>query len=90
MMKKKGFWYFLMSGAILLWIAVIWLGYVLFPDSVAGKAALPVLLLLMHCAEIPVSSKIGRAKGISGARIVVNTAIFGFTWWLPLKKGVFD
>ena len=90
MLQKKWFWYFLMSGAILLWVAVILLGFVLFPGSAVGKALLPVVVLVIHCAEIPVSLKIGKVKGVSPARVAINTAIFGFTWWLPLKKGVID
>jgi hypothetical protein len=41
-------------------------------------------------AEIPVSSKIGKSKGVPRARVIVCTAIFGFTWWLPLKKGIIN
>ncbi|MBW2636726.1 MAG: hypothetical protein JRC86_04245 [Deltaproteobacteria bacterium] len=88
MLDKKGFWYFLMFGAIVLWVAVIWLGYVIFPHSAVGKAVPFVLTLMLHLSEIPISSKIGRAKGVPRARVIILTAIFGFTWWLPLKRGV--
>jgi hypothetical protein len=89
MFDKKGFWYFLMFGAIVLWVAVIWLGYVIFPQSTVGKAVPFILTLMLHLSEIPISLKIGRAKGVPRARVIILTAIFGFTWWLPLKRGVF-
>jgi hypothetical protein len=90
MLLSKGFWYFLMAGAIALWIGVICLGFVLFPNNTGAALAVPGLLFLAHCAEIPASSKIGRDKGLSLVRVVVKTLIFGFTWWVPVKKGVFD
>ena len=88
MLRKKGFWYFLMSGSILLWIAVILLGFVIFPNR--GGVAWVVLgiLILIHCAEIPLSLKIAKARGLSTAPVVLKTMLFGFTWWVPLKKGV--
>jgi hypothetical protein len=89
MLDKKGLWYFLMFGAIVLWGAVIWLGYILFPHSAVGKAVPFILTLMLHVSEIPISWKIGRAKGISRSRVIILTAIFGFTWWLPVKRGVF-
>lgn len=88
MLDKKGFWYFLMFGAIVLWVAVIWLGYYLFPQSALGKAVPFLLTLALHLSEIPISLKIGRSKGIPRGRVITLTAIFGFTWWLPLKRGV--
>lgn len=89
MLGKKFFWYTLMFGAILLWVAVIVAGSQLF-ESAAGKAILPVGLFLLHCGELPISSGIGRAKGLSMFHTFIHTAIFGFTWWVPLKKGVID
>ncbi len=90
MFEKKEFWYFLMSGALVLWVVVFWLGFFLFPESTTGKAVLPIALFVLHLAEVPLSLKIGKSKGVSRQRVVRNTLLFGFTWWLPLKKGVLD
>ena len=90
MFQMKGFWYFLMLGAIALWIGVIFLGFVLFPNNTGAALLVPGALFLMHCVEIPLSSKIGKERGLSTARVVVKTIIFGFTWWVPVKKSVFD
>ncbi len=88
MLRKKGFWYFLMSGAILLWSAVILLGFVIFPNGANVAWLILGALLLLHCVEIPLSLKIGKAKGLSTAPVVFKTLLFGFTWWVPLKMGV--
>lgn len=90
MLEKKAFWYFLMFGVIALWIAVIWLCFLLLPESGAWKFLLPGALLVLHLAELPISLKIGKSRGISPQLVVLNTVLFGFTWWLPLKRGVFD
>jgi len=89
MLGKRLFWDAMMFGAIMLWVAVIVAGSQLF-ESMGGKALLPVALLLMHCGEFPLSSGIGKAKGLSMFHTFIHTAVFGFTWWVPLKKGVID
>jgi hypothetical protein len=90
MFEKREFWYFLMFGAVVLWILSFWLSFLLFPESTIGKAVFPLALFVLHLSEVPLSSKIGKSKGISKLRVVLNTLLFGFTWWLPLKRGVLD
>jgi len=90
MFEKREFWYFLMFGALGLWIAVFLLGFLLFPESRTGKAALPIALFILHLSEVPLSLRIGKSKGISQQRVVINTLLFGFTWWLPIKRGVLE
>lgn len=90
MLEKREFWYFLMSGALALWVVVFWLSFLLFPESSIGKATLPIALFILHLAEVPLSLKIGKSRGISKQRVVFNTLLFGFTWWLPIKRGVLD
>lgn len=90
-MNSKGFWYFLMFGSICLFAFCIALGYFLFPDSPFLKWIFFIGLLAFHIVEIPLSSmKIGRAKNIPAPTIAAKTILFGFTWWLPLKKGIID
>ena len=74
----------------MLWIVLILVGFVFFNDSSGISLVIPGVFLLLHCAEIPVSLKIGKTKGLSTATVVANTLIFGFTWWVPVKMGVFD
>ncbi len=61
-------------------------------SSRASGLALAVLgaLFVTHCAEIPVASRVGRERGLSTSRVVVKTVIFGFTWWVALKRGVIE
>lgn len=88
-MNSKGFWYFLMFGSICLFAFSIWLGRYLFPDNCLLSWIIFLGLLALHIAEIPLSGlRIGREKNIPVPVVIVKTTLFGFTWWLPLKKGI--
>ena len=90
MLEKKGLWYSLMGGALVLWAWALLAGLV-YSSSLSGLALLLlVLLVVTHALEIPVSSRIGREKGLSTSRVVVMTMIFGFTWWVAVRRGVID
>ena len=44
-------------------------------------------LLAVHCSEyFIIGGKIGKQAGISRGKAFLLCALFGFTWWLPLKK----
>jgi hypothetical protein len=88
-MNNKGFWYFLMSGSIALFACSLWLGYYLFPEDCLLSWSFFLGLLALHIAEIPMTSlKIGKEKNIAVPVTIIKTLLFGFTWWLPLKKGI--
>ena len=87
-MNNKLFWYFLQFGAIILYAVSIPFGYWLFPGKTLYAWSIFSGLLLLHTSEIAIVRKIGREKNVSLLRVVVKTILFGFTWWLPLKKGI--
>jgi hypothetical protein len=87
-MNNKFFWYFLQFGAIVLYVASIHLGYWLFPGTHLFAWSIFTGLVLLHAAEIVVARKIGVEKNVPLWRVVVKTILFGFTWWLPLQKGI--
>ena len=55
----------------------------------AKKKPLPlILLVLTHIGEyFGVARKLADEKGIDQLEAAANCVCFGFTWWLPLKKG---
>ena len=63
--------------------------YALFSAKAMRKKPLPLLLLaLTHFAEYRlVGQKVAREHGLSETEGLVQCLCFGFTWWLPLKKG---
>lgn len=63
--------------------------YGAFAYLAAKKKPLPLLLLLAtHGAEYAlVGKKVAEKAGISKAEAAAQCLSFGFTWWLPVKKG---
>ena len=89
-MNSKIFWQLLKNGAIGLWILSVVMGYLLFPESHLKAWSLFIGLVILHAAELFTALKIGREKGLTTRTTVTKTLLYGFTWWVPLKKGIFD
>lgn len=91
MFKSRGFWYFMMAGAIGGWIFIVAGLIKPFKNESMKKLwkLVAPVFMLGHPVEILISKGIGRAAGISLARTVIKTLVYGFTWWLPVKLGVF-
>lgn len=73
-------------------MAVLWLLLILFsvlPLELSGIVRIAfVVLLLIHCSELPISIQIAKKNRVPIRTAVLKTLVFGFTWWLPLRKGV--
>jgi len=89
-MGGKFFWYSMMTGAIILWFFSIGFGYYLFPDNILLSFTPFLFLVILHSIEIPLVIKLLREKKVKSSSIAVKTFIFGFTWWLPFKKGIIN
>ena len=63
--------------------------YAAFAARAAKKKPIPLLVLFfMHATEyIFIGRKIAEEKGLSALEGLAQCLSFGFTWWLPLKKG---
>jgi len=89
MFENKLFWYFSMICVIVTYVFLLILGRYLWPDDSFKSWFLFIGMFIVHTIEIPAASlKIGKEKGIAVPIVVLKTILFGFTWWLPLKKGV--
>lgn len=54
-----------------------------------GKPVPFLVLFMMHLTEyFTVARKLAAEKGIQQLAALANCLSFGFTWWLPIKKGV--
>lgn len=87
MTRSKFFWRGMMCGAIGLYL--LGFGIMLLSQAPGLGAALLACLLLLHIAEMKTALRIGRERGLGDARITWMNLAFGFTWWLPLKLGIF-
>jgi len=88
MRRSKVVWILLMSGALGLYL--LGLGLWVFSSRPWIGAGLVFGILLLHICEVKTALRIGRWKNLPDPRIWLMTLAFGFTWWLPLKTGVFD
>jgi len=59
--------------------SIPWLGWVLFG-----------VLILLHIVELKTSLAIAKKHKVKTTRAFLMTVIFGFTWWLPLKRGLIN
>ncbi len=89
-MNSKLFWRMLEIGALGLWGLTIVAGYYLFPESHLSAWGIFIGLLIVHASELSISLKIGKEKGISIQTTIIKTLILGFTWWVPVKKGIIE
>jgi uncharacterized protein YhhL (DUF1145 family) len=90
MLKNKGFWYILMSGALAGWAFSI-VGLVKPMKNETLKKIWKMIFcswVFGHPLELALALGIGKAQGLSRTRTILKTLAFGFTWWLPLKLGV--
>ncbi len=89
-MSKKAFWYVLMTGAVVFWIGSIALGLYLSSKGNPNGWLLFGILVVVHALEIKMCLALGKRFELNNGLVVAKTMIFGFTWWVPLKKGIID
>lgn len=90
MLAARGFWYFLMAGAVGLFLPIAWIGYGVLTDRGLETTIVLALYGSLHIAEIPHGIRVGRSRGIGSGTAAFKTLLFGFTWWLPLARGVIN
>ena len=63
--------------------------YAAFAALAAKKKPLPLLILFgLHTTEFFTEGrKVAKAHGVGLPEALAQCLAFGFTWWLPLKKG---
>lgn len=83
---SKVFWTLLRSFALGLYL--FGLGIAIFSSVPWIGAGLVLGILLLHICELKTALRIGRSNNLSDTHIWLMCLAFGFTWWLPLKKGV--
>jgi len=77
-----------MFGALGLWIISVVAGYLLFPENHLKAWGFFVALIIIHSSELMTSLKVGNEKGLSTSTTVIKTLLYGFTWWVPVRKGI--
>lgn len=91
MLKSRGFWYLMMAGAVCGWVFTAFGLLKPFKNETIRKIwkSVAITWLLGHPAEFLLSRGIGAAAGIAPKKTLIKTIVFGLTWWIPVKLGVF-
>jgi len=90
MLNNKSFWYANMVGAVAGWIFIIMGAASPFSGVLyAVWIVVTLLWVIGHPLELAMAVPLAIKAGYSPGAAVVNTLVFGITWWIPVKKGVF-
>lgn len=46
-------------------------------------------ILVAHVLELPLAFRVLKPLRPSPLRVLLATFLFGFTWWLPAKRGIY-
>ncbi len=87
MLNNKNFWLTLNAGALILHAAGVYL-YVTqgFTNPIVQLWG---LIVIIHILEIPLAFLAVRERRILWSLTMINTLLFGFTWWVPARRGLY-
>jgi len=90
MSNSKNFWYANMAGAVAGWVFILFGAASPFSGILYGLWVVVTLLWVIgHPLELAMAVPVAMKAGYSPAAAVVYTLVFGITWWIPVKMGVF-
>lgn len=88
MVDNKYFWWTIGTIVGLLHVAGIvcylWQGL----DNPVTKIWL--IILGIHVLEMPMAAIALQNKRIAAPTTLFKTLVFGFTWWVPARRGIYD
>lgn len=87
MLGNKKFWLVNNALALVLHVAGVYL-YV--TQGFANPLVqLWAIIVIIHILEIPLAFLALKERAIPWGLTIINTLIFGFTWWVPAKRGIY-
>ncbi|MBI9074170.1 MAG: hypothetical protein JEZ02_02080 [Desulfatibacillum sp.] len=91
MLKNPLFWYASMALTALGWLFFLFGLFV----GLGGFfktlwIVLGLIFFIIHPLEVLHGIKVGEKAGVPKYTAALKTFIFGLTWWIPLKNGVFN
>jgi len=90
MIHSRLFWNICMASAAAGWLFI---AFGIFSDLRGLAYGLWVMVTLLWCLghplELIVSAPIAKRAGYTAETALLNTLVFGLTWWIPVKLGVF-
>ncbi|MDR3416164.1 MAG: hypothetical protein P4L83_08260 [Nevskia sp.] len=87
MLDNKFFWYPQQLFLVGFWLASAWL--LLHGQTKHWLVGLATVMLITHALEIPLVLRLLKGRDPAPAHVSLMTLIFGLTWWVPARRGVF-
>jgi cytochrome c biogenesis protein CcdA len=86
MTNNRNFWYALMGGAVLFYIAAAVLA--LRGQPYPRTVYVALILLGLHVLEIPLAFNKLKGMNPQPLRLLLMTVLFGLLWWVPARRGL--
>jgi hypothetical protein len=87
MLDTKGLWLVQNLALVAFWLAAI--GLLAAGQPHHWLVLLAAVILAAHVLELPLAFMALRGRGASPLRVILLTLAFGYTWWLPARRGVY-
>lgn len=87
MADNKTFW--LVANALTLGLHVAGIGCYLAYGAGHSLAMLWLIVVGIHLLELPMAFVAVNNRGIAASTTLAMTIVFGFTWWVPARRGVY-
>lgn len=86
MTTYRWFWVLCRVLTLLLFAGVVIAGTM--SDHPAAGWSVLALLLVLHASELRISLHLPATAHVARPRIIIMTLLFGFTWWVPVSRGL--
>lgn len=87
MIENKRFW--LAANALTLVLHAAGIGFYAAQGFSSPVTQLWALIVAIHILEIPMAFIAVQDRNIVWGATVLKTLVFGFTWWVPARRGVY-
>lgn len=87
MIDNPRFW--LANNAVVLLLHALGAGLYVTEGFDNTLVQLWAIIVVIHVLELPLAFLAVRDRAIPWSLTIFNTLIFGFTWWVPARRGVY-
>lgn len=87
MLDNRNFW--LVNNALVLVLHALGVYLYVTQGFTHPLAQLWGLIVIIHILEIPLAFLAVRERRIAWSLTMINTLLFGFTWWVPARRGIY-
>jgi len=88
MLDNKVLWLVQNIALIVFWLVAI--GLLAMGQSQHWLVLAAAVILAAHVLELPLAFLVLRGRQAAAPRVVLMTLLFGYTWWLPARRGVYS